>query len=79
MFYLGKNNGVVRVIHRKNADRILLKFFEGLVIDVAFAHTDEILLAAVDEIGNVFVYELMENNSKITYPWHTDIKKNINY
>ncbi|XP_041375558.1 enhancer of mRNA-decapping protein 4-like isoform X2 [Gigantopelta aegis] len=61
----GKVNGVVRVLHRKNADRILLKYFDGVVVDVAFAHTDEILLAAVDEMGNVFVYDLAEKNSKI--------------
>ncbi|XP_048253364.1 enhancer of mRNA-decapping protein 4-like isoform X2 [Haliotis rufescens] len=61
----GKSNGVVRVITRKTAERVLLKDFDGRVIDVAFAHTDEILLAAVDEIGNLFVHEIREEDGKV--------------
>ncbi|XP_067652269.1 enhancer of mRNA-decapping protein 4-like isoform X1 [Haliotis asinina] len=61
----GKSNGVVRVISRKSAERVLLKDFNGRVIDVAFAHTDEILLAAVDEIGNLFVHEIKEEDGKV--------------
>ena len=49
----------------------MLKDFVGRVIDLAFAHTDDIMLAVVDEIGNLCVYELkqMPEDGKITYPF----------
>ena len=66
---LGKSGGVVRVTNRKTAERTLLKDFVGRVIDLAFAHTDDVILAVVDEIGNLCVYEIKETDDrKIEYP-----------
>ena len=65
----GKSGGVVRVTNRKTAERTLLKDFVGRVIDLAFAHTDDVILAVVDEIGNLCVYEIKETDDrKIEYP-----------
>lgn len=49
---------VVRIIQQKTKDRTLLKKFVGGVVDIAFAHSDSNMLAAVDEGGNVHVYDL---------------------
>lgn len=64
-----KNSGVVRVINRRTAERALFKKFTGQVIDLAFSHTDEVLIAIVDEIGNLLVSEIRENpDGKLVYP-----------
>ncbi|CAG2210693.1 unnamed protein product [Mytilus edulis] len=55
---------VVRIINRKTAERALLKDFAGRVIDIAFAHTDDILIGAVDEIGNLMVYHVKETDDR---------------
>ncbi|KAL4234139.1 enhancer of mRNA decapping 4 [Mactra antiquata] len=60
----GKTGGVVRITNRKTAERHLLKDFCGRVIDLAFAHTDDVLLAVVDEIGNLCVYELVQTDDR---------------
>ncbi|PVD21395.1 hypothetical protein C0Q70_19568 [Pomacea canaliculata] len=52
----GKPGGVVRILSRRTVERALLKGFSGSVVDVAFAHSEEVLLACVDEMGNLFVY-----------------------
>ena len=59
--FLGKSGGVVRVINRRTAERALLKGFSGRVIDISFAHTTSVVIGAVDEIGNMFIHEVMEN------------------
>jgi enhancer of mRNA-decapping protein 4 len=71
----GKTGGVVRITNRRTAERHLLKDFVGRVIDLAFAHTDDILLAVVDEIGNLCVYELKQvtDDGKITYPFNKNV------
>ena len=57
------------MINRKTAERALLKGFQGKVIDVAFAHLTTVVIGAVDEVGNMFVYEIHENlDGKIEYP-----------
>jgi hypothetical protein len=44
------------------------KDFIGRVIDIAFAHTDDILISAVDEIGNLMVYHVKETDDmKLMY------------
>ncbi|XP_013379353.1 enhancer of mRNA-decapping protein 4 isoform X2 [Lingula anatina] len=53
----GKSGGCVRVINRKTAERALLKGFTGRVMDVAFAHHTLVIIAAVDEMGNLFVHQ----------------------
>ena len=60
---------MVRVTNRKTAERHLLKDFVGRVIDLAFAHSDDVLLSVVDEIGNLLIYELKPTAyGKISYP-----------
>ena len=47
------------------SDRTLLKNFSGRVTDVAFAHLqNDVILGAVDEMGNMFIYEIRDNVSK---------------
>jgi len=51
----------VRVINRHNSsDRVLLKGFEGVVCDVAFASPNSNILAAIDSSGNVIIWQLDE-------------------
>ncbi|XP_060069080.1 enhancer of mRNA-decapping protein 4-like [Ylistrum balloti] len=59
----GKSGGIVRIINRRTAERVLLKDFTGKVIDIAFAHTDDVIFGAVDEVGNLFVYSIKETDS----------------
>jgi hypothetical protein len=55
-------------------ERALLKDFIGRVIDIAFAHTDDILIGAVDEIGNLMVYHVKETDDmKLMYPLTSDV------
>ena len=66
---LGQSGGIVRVINRKTAERALLKGFTGKVKDISFAHIPGVVLGAVDEVGNMFIYEIYEGeNGKIEYP-----------
>jgi enhancer of mRNA-decapping protein 4 len=65
----GKSGGIVRVINRRTAERALLRGFTGRVVDIAFAHLSPIVLGTVDEIGNMFIYEVLEGpDGKIEYP-----------
>uniref|UniRef100_A0A2C9M9M7 Uncharacterized protein n=2 Tax=Biomphalaria glabrata TaxID=6526 RepID=A0A2C9M9M7_BIOGL len=59
------NIGNVRVISRKTAHRVLLKDFQGCVMDIAFALSDDVILAAADEEGNLFVYSIIMNGDSI--------------
>lgn len=68
-YLTGKSGGVVRIINRKTAERALLKDLTGRVVDIAFAYTDDVILAAVDEIGNLLVHSIKEgDDKKIQYP-----------
>lgn len=68
-FCVGKSGGVVRIINRKTAERALLKDLTGRVVDIAFAYTDDVILAAVDEIGNLLVHSVKEGeDKKLQYP-----------
>jgi hypothetical protein len=65
----GKTVGNVRILSRRSAERALLKGFAGSVLDVAFAHSEDIMLAAVDEMGCVHVYRCSTlQDGKILYP-----------
>jgi len=60
----GKGCGVVRVVNRDTDDRILIKGMRGAVVDLSFAHTkDEVVVGAVDSLGNLFVHKVMEGSS----------------
>ena len=49
----------MRVINRQNSsDRVLLKGFSGFVTDLAFSHSASSMLAAVDDMGNLMVWNL---------------------
>ena len=64
IYSVGQRAGIVRVVHRKSGERVLLKGMKGSVQDLAFAHClDQIILGVVDEWGNLFVYKIEENNS----------------
>lgn len=44
----------------------------GMVLDIAFAHIPtKVVLACVDEFGNLLVHEVEETNGKIKYPLYT--------
>ncbi|XP_014680803.1 PREDICTED: enhancer of mRNA-decapping protein 4-like isoform X2 [Priapulus caudatus] len=59
-------DGIVRLVNRKSAERVLLRNFVGCVCDIAFAYINShILLACVDEPGSLFVYEITEDNGKM--------------
>lgn len=61
---------MVRIINRKTAERALLKDLTGKVVDIAFAYTDDVILAAVDEVGNLLVHSVREgDDKKIQYPY----------
>lgn len=49
---------VIRIIQLITKDRTLLKKFTGQVVDLSFAHNSSNMLAAIDEGGNLFVYDL---------------------
>lgn len=58
----------MRIINRKTAERELVKGFSGSVTDISFAHLTPVILGAVDEVGNMFIYEIMEVDRRIEYP-----------
>ncbi len=60
----------------KTAERDLLKGFTGAVTDIAFAHLATVLLGAVDEVGNMFIYEISEAEmNRLQYPFRGDKKE----
>jgi enhancer of mRNA-decapping protein 4 len=66
---VGTNNGVVRVVNRESSERSLLKGIEGMVQDIAFAHIPtQVILACVDEYGNLLVHQIEERKDKMMYP-----------
>lgn len=66
---VGTNNGVVRVVNRESMERSLLKGMEGMVQDIAFAHIpSQVVLACVDEYGNLLVHQVEETKNKMVYP-----------
>lgn len=64
---VGKNTGFVRVVNRENNGRTLLKGMTGMVQDIAFAHIpSQVVLACVDEYGNLLVHQVEEKGDKIS-------------
>lgn len=61
---IGKFGGVVRIINRKIAERALLKDLTGKVVDIVFVYIDDVILAVVDEVGNLLVYSVREGDDK---------------
>ena len=66
IYSVGQRAGIVRVVHRKSGERVLLKGMRGSVQDLAFAHClEQIILGVVDEWGNLFVYKVEENGTTL--------------
>lgn len=66
IYSVGQRAGIVRVVHRKSGERVLLKGMRGSVQDLAFAHClEQIILGVVDEWGNLFVYKIEEKDSAL--------------
>lgn len=64
-FTAGTSEGLVRVVKRETNERTLIKGFSSLVEDLRFAHLYElIMLACIDQEGNVYVYVVNEDTSK---------------
>ncbi|XP_062860187.1 enhancer of mRNA-decapping protein 4 [Trichomycterus rosablanca] len=59
------NNYMIRVLRLGSSERTLLKGFTGAITDLAFAHLDSTLLGCVDEAGNMFIWQLTSQDSKI--------------
>ena len=66
IYSVGQRAGIVRVVHRKSGERVLLKGMRGSVQDLSFAHClEQIILGVVDEWGNLFVYKIEEKGSEL--------------
>ena len=58
----------MRIINTRSSERALLKGFSGRVTDIAFAHLPTLILGAVDEMGNMSIYEIHDaKGSSIEY------------
>lgn len=64
LILIGKFGGVVRIINRKIAERVLLKDLTGKVVDIVFVYIDDVILVVVDEVGNLLVYSVREGDDK---------------
>ena len=74
IYSVGQHAGIVRVVHRKTGERVLLKGMRGSVQDLAFAHClEQIILGVVDEWGNLFVYKIEEKDSALKTILQLDI------
>uniref|UniRef100_T1IHJ6 Uncharacterized protein n=1 Tax=Strigamia maritima TaxID=126957 RepID=T1IHJ6_STRMM len=61
-----KTTGIVRVINVKSGERTLFKI-NGIIKDLSFAHVcDQVILAFVDEIGNLYVHEIQDEDGKLS-------------
>jgi len=67
----GSAGGVLRIAHRHSAERCLIRGFSGQIVDTAFANIlHEVVIAAVDETGRVYVYTVyLDVESKVKYPF----------
>ena len=64
------DGGSVRVMSRKSMeDRALIRGFTGRVLDLSFAHGDQILLAAIDENGALLVHLIDRVQGSLVYPF----------
>nr|XP_022909578.1 enhancer of mRNA-decapping protein 4 [Onthophagus taurus]XP_022909579.1 enhancer of mRNA-decapping protein 4 [Onthophagus taurus] len=60
----GKTGGMIRLAKTDSNQRALIKDIKGLVQDIAFAFTStQILLGCADEEGNLYVYDIINNDS----------------
>ena len=61
---------MLRIAHRRSAERCLVRGFRGQIVDLAFANiARDVIFAAVDEVGGVYVYEVFLGiDGKVKYP-----------
>ncbi|XP_044750702.1 enhancer of mRNA-decapping protein 4 [Coccinella septempunctata] len=78
----GKDGGMVRVVNQETNQRALIKNLKTDVRDVSFAFLkDEIILGCVDDIANIFIYEIEDTPHFIKFKlllhiYHTDALNN---
>ncbi|XP_033125273.1 enhancer of mRNA-decapping protein 4-like isoform X2 [Anneissia japonica] len=68
----------VRILNRKTSTRALIKGFTGVVSDLAFAHTSSNVLACIDKLGNLTVYELQDVNDKLEFELKVNLTQDGN-
>lgn len=68
--FLGKDGGMVRVVHQEtNGKRALIKNLKEDIKDLSFAYSStEIILACVDCEGNILVYNIEDSSDSLKYP-----------
>lgn len=60
-----KGAGVVRVVYKDSEQLALLRGMHGTIQDLAFAHVTNVILACVDQIGNVFVHTIVSTTTQL--------------
>ena len=68
IFSVGRSGYVVRILNPETATRALIRGFSGRISDLAFAHKDSTTLACVDEGGNLYIWNVSEENQSLGYP-----------
>ena len=58
----------MRILDRKTVQKALIKGFTGSIEDISFAHYDSDHLACIDSAGDIFIWQISEDNDKIKYP-----------
>ena len=67
--YTGRAGGIVRLLHRRLAERALIKGYRGLVVDIAFANSDIDVLASLDDSGMLLVHRIeLDQANHVMYP-----------
>jgi WD40 repeat protein len=65
---LGKSGFCVRILNKKTVKKALIKGFTGSIEDLSFAYYNSDHLACIDSAGDVFIWQISEDNDKIKYP-----------
>ncbi|XP_022111258.1 enhancer of mRNA-decapping protein 4-like isoform X2 [Acanthaster planci] len=55
----------LRILDRRTSVRALLKGFEDIITDVAFAHHQSNVLGCIDRLGNMTVWQILDVDGKI--------------
>ncbi|XP_008200206.1 enhancer of mRNA-decapping protein 4 isoform X2 [Tribolium castaneum] len=75
----GKDGGMIRVTNQETNERALIKNLKNDVKDLSFAFSrQQIILGCIDDEGNVFIYEIIDEPSAIKYKqllhiFHSDV------
>lgn len=64
-----KASGIVKVLSCETAQSIVLEGFAGSAVDVSFANSQDIILATVDETGDLRVFKIvLLPSGQLLYP-----------